>query len=316
MSRAESSEQAEPTLIPQPGPHRAPPWWLVVTGLTGLMIPVVLFLAGLPDRSWYAWINVSRYLLLLLIPMVCGLFWPRVSARVHRFSCDEAGVRIDRPFHKSYEPFVGLRSAFTELRGLHPWLLLVRHDGTRVLEVPLITPEQRREAQRLVAAFQSVRARKREHAALVDELSREGFPLSRWAERLDAWDVSTPAYRHAPTDAESLAQLACNAVVNVEARAAAAYLLAKRGDTRLGELLVERAPALVTAMAWVGAPDAVHRDALRACLPYLNESDRLWLEARAAAPRVRVAASSSSDEVVFLQDDGCEADAVGRSISA
>ncbi|MFW5741100.1 MAG: hypothetical protein ACOC1F_12115 [Myxococcota bacterium] len=255
----------------------------VAAGMVALS-PLVELPPGLAVTLFSFGIAFVFVVLAILVPL--GRL--TLSSWWQRFVVDDGGLHVRRGLRNDYEPFSNLRSVFIE-PGTYGRLVVVRCDGRGVLNVPLVTSRQSREAELAVALFDRVRGLHRRDPALVS-LARGNRSIEAWVEHLDA--IRTGGYRILPIDARGLGEAAVDAALPVDIRAAAGYLLAHSLDCDVELVratLTPRSPAWLWAMVWLAAPATVEalQPGLQRAWNLLPEEDRRGVKRlRTLTPRL------------------------------
>lgn len=227
------------------------------------------------------------------------LFSRALSATTTTLELDSGGVRIDQGRARGYVPYVELgppRLGPSLERAGSSALVVGEAAGDAEVEL-VVGPEEAEAAARFV---ERVRARQAEAAAVgarrvPEALLRRGEPLAAWRARLDA--LRRDGYREAGARPDELLTLFASPSAAVEARAAAAYVLARAaGPASLADHVSRSTPPLVLALL-EAVPDAralLPADAWSDALTYLPaEDDAALVEAPSARVRVEAAADAS-----------------------
>lgn len=255
---------------------------LILPPSTILLITVLAWASETPEVVFTSWIVAGVMLFALTLPDApprsrkgtgtVALFVCPIAVRPSILALDDGGLRVDHEDLRRYLPFAALAPPrFDPMPSGPSVLVLEEARGRFALELVLET-EAHAHATRFVEAIDAARKAMAEPTVPVpQELLREGATLDAWQARLEAW--AGPAYRGRGVDVSLMNAIFANPRATVEARAAAAFVLASSGNaSELEARVSEETPPLVLAML-ARAPDTRRL-----------VTDDIWVEARSYLP--------------------------------
>lgn len=261
-------------------------------------------------RIAMAWLNGTPFLGLLIALPIAAWAWFLVrtvlrAKEQQETTLDEGGLRWRRGLARGYEPFARIADVRAEKHGLRGTVLAVTRTDGSVLRLPSgAEPEiMQRILQKMWTPAPA--------AETSAPLARAGAPISEWLTRLDALAAHEEGgYRDASLGTARLSAIAVDPARDAELRAAATYVLARRGDAS-ARAVVHRAlagdpPPILIALAALAGGYLVPEGDLARALTFLDPEDRAYAH---MGPRVRVRVDGPDESMLLDEPDPAEAPA-------